>query len=46
MKRILSMVAVLVIITVLAGCGETFRGVVNDSKRIGSGVKEVFVSGK
>jgi len=28
---------------ILAGCGETVNGMVKDTKRIGGGVKKVFI---
>ncbi len=43
MKRIISVTAIFVIIAFLAGCGETVNGMVKDTKRIGSGVKKVFI---
>ncbi|MFH1411177.1 MAG: hypothetical protein ABIG55_00805 [Candidatus Omnitrophota bacterium] len=43
MKRIASLAAVLLIMSFLAGCGETVSGMVKDTKRIGSGVRKVFV---
>ena len=33
-----------VLMTLLAGCGETVRGVRGDASRIGRGVKQIFVS--
>jgi predicted small secreted protein len=44
MRKIVSLIALLLIIAFLAGCGETIRGAVKDTKRIGSGIKRVFVA--
>lgn len=43
MRKLFSIVALLAVISFLAGCGETVNGMVKDTKRIGSGVKKVFV---
>lgn len=43
MKKIVTLVSLLVLVAFLAGCGETVNGAVKDTKRIGSGVKKVFV---
>ncbi|MBD3425936.1 MAG: hypothetical protein GF409_01740 [Candidatus Omnitrophica bacterium] len=43
MNRLYSLVAILVITAFLAGCGETVNGMIKDTKRIGKGVKTVFV---
>ncbi len=43
MKKIISLVSVVLFVAFLAGCGETIHGAVKDTKRIGSGVKKIFV---
>ncbi len=43
MKRIAAVISLLVMVTFLAGCGETINGMVKDTKRIGNGVRKVFV---
>ena len=43
MRRWVSVISLLVLAGFLAGCGETVHGVVKDSRRIGSGVKKVFI---
>ena len=43
MKKYVSIMAMILLVSFLAGCGETMNGVVKDTKRIGSGVKKVFV---
>ncbi|MGB2600760.1 MAG: hypothetical protein WBD00_06900 [Candidatus Omnitrophota bacterium] len=43
MRKLFSLVSLLILITFLAGCGETVNGAIKDTKRIGSGVKKVFV---
>lgn len=43
MKKIISFISILILISFLAGCGETVHGMVKDTKRIGSGVRKVFV---
>jgi len=43
MRRLISLAALLVIVSFLAGCGETVNGVVKDTRRIGKGVRKVFV---
>ncbi|MFH1837677.1 MAG: hypothetical protein ABH862_06165 [Candidatus Omnitrophota bacterium] len=43
MRKIASVIALLIIVSFLAGCGETVTGMVKDTKRIGSGVRKVFV---
>ncbi|MGD2278620.1 MAG: hypothetical protein PVH45_00820 [Candidatus Omnitrophota bacterium] len=44
MRRIICLISLLLVIAFLAGCGETIRGAVKDTKRIGEGVRKVFVS--
>ncbi len=39
-----SLVYCILALIVLAGCGETVRGVWKDTKRVGYGVKTIFVS--
>ena len=43
MRNYLMPVALLLVVVFLAGCGETLNGMVKDTKRIGSGVKKVFI---
>lgn len=43
MRRYISVISVLLMIAFLAGCGETVTGMVKDTRRIGSGVRQVFV---
>lgn len=44
MKKMSSLLLLAVILSVfLSGCGETIHGMVKDTKRIGAGVKQVFV---
>ena len=43
MTRVISVISVLIIMVLIAGCGETFNGAVKDTKRIGKGIKTVFV---
>lgn len=43
MQKTVLFVTLLVLTAFLAGCGETVNGMVKDTKRIGSGVKKVFI---
>lgn len=43
MKKVFILVSLLVLVTFLAGCGETVNGAIKDTKRIGGGIKKVFV---
>ncbi|MDP8257994.1 MAG: hypothetical protein P9L90_01025 [Candidatus Aadella gelida] len=43
MRRALSVISLILLVSFLAGCGETVSGMVRDTKRIGSGVRKVFV---
>ena len=43
MRKFFSLVSLLLLVAFLAGCGETVNGMIKDTKRIGSGVKKVFV---
>ena len=43
MKRFLAFVSHLILVSFLVGCGETVNGMVKDTKRIGSGIHQVFV---
>ena len=45
MRRFGLVVSLLLITAFLAGCGETVNGMVKDTKRIGSGVKHIFIRG-
>ena len=44
MKRFMAVISIFVLACFLAGCGETINGAVKDTKRIGGGVKKIFVS--
>ena len=46
MRRYISVISVLLLVVLLAGCGETVSGMVKDTRRIGSGVRTVFVKDK
>jgi len=43
MRRTISLVSLILLLAFLAGCGETIHGAVKDTKRIGAGVRKVFV---
>ncbi len=44
MNKIFFLLCCMVVMaSLLIGCGETFNGAVKDSKRIGSGIKTVFI---
>ncbi len=43
MKKAVVFVSLLVVAAFLSGCGETVNGAIKDTKRIGSGIKKVFV---
>ncbi len=43
MRRFVSLISLMLLLSFLAGCGETVNGVVKDSRRIGAGVRKVFV---
>ncbi len=43
MGRVVSIVSLILLMSFIAGCGETVNGVVKDTKRIGAGVKKIFV---
>jgi len=43
MRNLVIAVSLLVLASMLAGCGETVNGMVKDTKRIGTGVKTVFI---
>ncbi|MGB2600041.1 MAG: entericidin [Candidatus Omnitrophota bacterium] len=44
MRKIIPLLSLLILAAFLAGCGETVKGAVKDTKRIGSGVRKVFIS--
>jgi predicted small secreted protein len=44
MRKYISVISVLLLVVLLAGCGGTVSGMVKDTRRIGSGVRKVFVS--
>ncbi|MFC1644352.1 hypothetical protein ACFL5C_03460 [Candidatus Omnitrophota bacterium] len=43
MRKVVSFVSLLLLIAFIAGCGETVNGMIKDTKRIGTGVKTVFI---
>ena len=43
MKKFAALITVIVAVSFLSGCGETVTGMVKDTKRIGGGVKKIFV---
>ncbi|MFC1548508.1 hypothetical protein ACFL5E_00960 [Candidatus Omnitrophota bacterium] len=43
MKRFVSFVSLLLLVVFLAGCGETVNGAIKDTKRMGTGVKKIFI---
>lgn len=43
MNKIISLLSLLVLLAFLAGCGETVTGAVKDTRRIGQGVRKVFI---
>ncbi|MFA6636127.1 MAG: hypothetical protein WCV56_03290 [Candidatus Omnitrophota bacterium] len=43
MKMWVSVISLLVMASFLAGCGETVHGMVKDTRRIGGGVRKVFI---
>ncbi len=43
MRRCLSAIALVLVVIFLAGCGETVHGAVKDTRRIGGGIRQVFV---
>ncbi len=43
MKKNISLFILVILVFFASGCGETVNGVVKDTKRIGSGIKKVFV---
>ena len=43
MRKLISLISLILLVAFLAGCGETIHGAVKDTKRIGSGVRKVFV---
>ena len=43
MRKAVSLMSLIVVISFLAGCGETVSGMVKDTKRIGGGIKKIFV---
>jgi predicted small secreted protein len=44
MRKVITLISLLLLVAFITGCGETVRGAVKDTKRIGSGIKKVFVS--
>ena len=44
MKTISTLCGILLLIVILAGCGETIRGIGQDVNRMGRGIKTIFVS--
>ena len=43
MGRWVSAISLLILASFLAGCGETVHGMVKDTRRIGTGIKTVFI---
>jgi predicted small secreted protein len=43
MRKLTAVISLLIVVSFLAGCGETVNGVVKDTKRIGGGVKKIFI---
>lgn len=44
MKKTLTVISLLLLFSLLvSGCGETVTGMVKDTKRIGGGVKKIFI---
>lgn len=43
MRKIISVVVLLLLIVSIVGCGETVSGIGKDATRIGQGVRKVFV---
>jgi len=43
MKKIVLLVILLIFVVSATGCGETFSGIGTDARRIGRGVKTIFV---
>ncbi|MCK5451082.1 MAG: hypothetical protein KAI70_04890 [Candidatus Omnitrophica bacterium] len=43
MRRIAALISIIMLMSFLAGCGETINGVVKDTRRIGGGVRKIFV---
>ncbi|MBD3379170.1 MAG: hypothetical protein GF408_01765 [Candidatus Omnitrophica bacterium] len=43
MRKVLGAISLLLLVSFLSGCGETVHGMVTDTKRIGRGVKKIFV---
>lgn len=44
MRDAVKIIAVCLLLTILAGCGETVRGIWRDSQRVGRGVKTIFIA--
>lgn len=43
MRKYAMIFAMLLVVAFLAGCGETVKGMVKDTKRVGTGVRKIFV---
>ncbi len=43
MRRLLGISVLLILAYIVSGCGETVNGMVKDTRRIGGGIKQVFV---
>jgi len=43
MRKYVMIGSMLLIVAFLAGCGETVNGMVKDTKRVGSGIRKIFV---
>ena len=44
MKRVMVLISLIILVSFLSGCGETVHGAVKDTKRIGQGIRKVFVN--
>ena len=43
MKKFAALISILIVLSFLAGCGETVHGVVKDTRRVGTGIRTIFV---
>lgn len=43
MKKLIAIIPFLLIIAFLAGCGETVNGAIKDTKRVGAGIRKIFI---
>ena len=42
-KELILIISVIMVALELSGCGETFHGIGKDIKRVGKGVKTIFI---